>query len=120
MIACTESLKVSSSAGLDLRNWWTSNGNAVVDAAANLPATVITGLSPSNPTAYVTAPSMTDANGAAINVTVFDVTRLQDNFSADAAPALGGSGSSSFFESVDFIGAVKEGDDWVSGWTTGL
>ena len=120
VVACTESLKVSSSAGLDLRNWWTSNGNAVIDASANLPATVITGLSPSNPTAYITAPNMTDANGAAINVTVFDVTRLQDDFSADAAPALGSSGSSSFFEAVDFIGAVKEGDDWVSGWTTGL
>lgn len=120
VIACTEALKVSSSAGLDLRNWWLSSGNAVVDASANLPATVIKDLSPSNPTAYITAPSLTDANGAAINVSVFDVTRLRDSFAADAAPALGNSGSSSFFESVDFIGAVKEGDDWVAGWTVGL
>ena len=120
VIACTEALKVSSSAGLDLRNWWLSNGNAVVDASANLPATVIKDLSSSNPTAYVTAPSLADANGAAINVSVFDVTRLRDSFAADAAPALGNAGSSSFFESVDFIGAVKEGDDWVAGWTVGL
>lgn len=120
VIACTEALKVSSSAGLDLRNWWLSSGNAVVDTSANLPATVIKDLSPSNPTAYITAPTMTDANGAAINVSVFDVTRLRDNFAADAAPALGGAGSSSFFEAVDFIGAVKEGDDWVAGWTVGL
>jgi hypothetical protein len=120
VIACTESLKVSSSAGLDLRAWWISNGNAVVDSTANLPATVIKGLSPTNPTAYITAPTMTDANGAAINVTVFDVTRLRDNFAANAAPALGNPGSSSFFTAVDFIGAVKEGQDWVSGWTVGL
>ncbi|ALO47035.1 hypothetical protein [Pseudohongiella spirulinae] len=118
--ACTEAVKVSASAGLDLRNWLVSNGNAVIDSSASLPATVIKDLSPSNPTAYITAPSMTDANGNPINVTVFDVTRLRDNFAADAAPALGSSGSSSFFEAVDFIGAVKEGDDWVSGWTVGL
>lgn len=118
VIACTEPLKAD--AGFDIRAWYINSGNAVVDTAANLPATVIKDLSPSNPTAYITAPNMTDANGNAINVTVFDVTRLQDNFAADAAPALGGSGSSSFFEAVDFIGAVKEGDDWVSGWTVGL
>src|SRR5690606_7734620 len=107
-------------ANFNLRNWLVSNGNAVIDSAANLPATVITGLSPSNPKAYVTAPNMTDANGTPINVTVFDVTRLQDNFAANAAPALGNPGSSSFFEAVDFVGAVKAGDDWVSGWTVGL
>lgn len=118
--ACTEAVKIASAANFDLRNWLVSNGSVVVDSTANLPATVIKDLSPSNPTAYITAPNMTDANGAPINVTVFDVTRLQDNFAADAAPALGSSGSSSFFEAVDFIGAVKEGDDWVSGWTIGL
>lgn len=120
VIACREALKISSSAGLDLRNWWTSNGNAVIDNAANLPANVISGLSPSSPTAYVTASTMTDANGATISVPVFDVTRLRDNFTAEAVPALGAAGSSSFFDAVDFIGAVKAGQDWVSGWTTGL
>jgi hypothetical protein len=25
-----------------------------------------------------------------------------------------------FFEDVDFIGAVKEGQDWTRGWTVGL
>ncbi len=117
LVACSEALKAS---GFDIRNWWVNSGNAVVDSSANLPANVITGLSPSNPTAYVTATNLTDANGAAINVNVFDVTRLNDNFDAASAPALGSSGNSSFFESVDFIGAVKEGEDWVSGWTTGL
>lgn len=120
VIACTEALKISSSAGFDLRAWWTNSGNAVVDASANLPATLIKDLSSANPTAYITAPSFTDANGGAISVDVFDVTRLRDSFAADAPPALGSAGSSSFFEAVDFIGAVKEGDDWVSGWTTGL
>lgn len=117
VVACTEALKAS---GLDIRNWWLNSGNAIVDAPANLPATVIQGLSPANKTAYVTAANLADANGTAINVNVFDVTRLSNNFDAASAPALGGSGSSSFFESVDFIGAVKAGDDWVSGWTTGL
>jgi len=120
IIACTEGLKIASSTGLNLRNWWTGNGNAVIDTPANLPATLIKGLSPSNPTAYITAPAFSDANGTAITVPVFDVTRLRDTFAAAATPALGNPGSSSFFESVDFIGAVKEGDDWVTGWTTGL
>jgi hypothetical protein len=120
VVACTEAIKISSSAGLNLRDWWVNSGNAVVDGTANLPATVITGLSPTNARAYVTAPSMTTAAGAAITVPVFDVTRLRNTFSAAAVPALGAAGSSSFFESVDFIGAVKTGQDWVSGWTTGL
>jgi len=120
VVACTEAIKISSSAGLNLRDWWVNSGNAVVDATANLPATVITGLSPTSPRAYITAPSMTTAAGAAITVPVFDVTRLRNTFSAAAVPALGPAGSSSFFEAVDFIGAVKTGQDWVSGWTTGL
>jgi hypothetical protein len=120
VIACSESLVIGSALNFDLRNWWTSNGNVVIDTAANLPANLIKDLSPSNPTAYITNPNLTDANGTPANVQVFDVTRLQDTFQANAAPALGNPGSSSFFEPVDFIGAVKEGDDWVSGWTIGL
>ena len=68
----------------------------------------------------MTASNLQDANGTAINVQLFDVTTLQDSFAADAAPAVGSAGSSSFYESVDFVGAVKAGNDWVSGWTTGL
>jgi hypothetical protein len=118
--ACREAVKIAASANFNLRNWLTGNNNVVIDAAANLPATVITGLSPTNRKAYITAPRMTDATGAVITVPVFDVTRLRDTFAADAPPALGNPGSSSFFEAVDFIGAVKEGSDWVSGWTVGL
>jgi hypothetical protein len=120
VVACTEALKIASNAGFDMRNWWTTSGNVVIDAPANLPARLITDLSPTNKTKYFTAPSMTDANGAAVSVTVFDVTRLLDSWNANAVPALGSSGSSSFFSSVDFIGAVKPGNDWVTGWTTGL
>jgi hypothetical protein len=120
VVACTEALKISSSGGLNINDWWTSSGNAIVNATANLPATVITGLGPTKLNAYVTAPAMTTAAGAAITVQVFDVTRLRDSYSAAAVPALGSAGSSSFFEAVDFIGAVKTGQDWVSGWTTGL
>ncbi|MEX1198358.1 MAG: hypothetical protein WEB57_10930 [Pseudohongiellaceae bacterium] len=120
VIACTEALKIDDSLGVNLGEWWASSGNAVVESSNDLPATVIAGLSPSNPTAYVTASSLTDANGTPINVDVFDVTRLEDDFAAQAQPALGSAGSSSFFDAVDFIGAVSEDDDWVSGWTTGL
>jgi hypothetical protein len=116
VIACTEALKSSE---IDLPAFW-ANGNAVVSSSANLPANVIESLSSSNKTAYVTASNLQDANGTAINVQVFDVTTLQDNFAADAAPAVGGAGSSSFYDAVDFVGAVKAGNDWVSGWTTGL
>ena len=120
IVACTEALKVASSAGLDLRTWWTGNGNAVVDSAVALPANLVSGLGQSNPKAYVTAGSFSDANGTAISVPVFDVTRLQDNFEARAVPALGAAGSSSFFDRVDFVGAVKAGEDWVAGWTHGF
>ncbi|MDP2283622.1 MAG: hypothetical protein Q8L06_05745 [Pseudohongiella sp.] len=120
VIACTESLVVGSALGFDLRNWWTTNGNVVIDATANLPAKLIKDLGPTKPTAYITNPALTDANGTPVNVQVFDVTRLQDTFPASGAPALGNTGTSSFFTRVDFIGAVKEGSDWVSGWTIGL
>lgn len=116
IIACTEALKSSE---IDLPAFW-ANGNAVIENSANLPANVIEGLSASNKTAYVTASNLQDANGTAINVQVFDVTTLEDSFAADEAPAVGSAGSSSFYESVDFVGAVKAGNDWVSGWTTGL
>ncbi|GAB1255980.1 hypothetical protein [Aurantivibrio plasticivorans] len=117
VIACTEALKGGADA-VTLRNWWEAD-NAVVDDPLNLPASVIDGLD-TDPRSYITAASLTDANAAPIAVTVYDVTQLEDSFDAQAIPALGGSGSSSFFESVDFVGAVSAGDDWVSGWTTGL
>lgn len=115
VVACTEALKAS---GFDLRSWWTNAGNVVVDEAERLPATLIEGLGASNRRAYLTAPRFSDATNAPINVTVFDVTTLNDDWAAQAPPAVGD--SSSFFEPVDFIGAVKSGDDWVSGWTIGL
>ncbi|MEX0964070.1 MAG: hypothetical protein WDZ52_08545 [Pseudohongiellaceae bacterium] len=117
VIACTEALKIAGDAGLDLSSWWTAGGNVAIDSESALPATLIEGLSPSNPKVYVTAANLTDANGAAINVGVFDVTQLQDDFAAGAQPQVGSAGSSSFFKSVDFLGAVSADDDWVSGWT---
>ena len=75
LVTCTEPLKAD--AGFDIRSWWLNSGNAVVDAPANLPANVIEGLNSSNPTAYVTAANLTDANGAAINVNVFDAPERQ-------------------------------------------
>jgi len=120
VIACTEALKIETALGFNLRNWWTTSGNVVIDTAASLPAKLIKDLSPTRPTAYITLPAMTDANNAPINVTVFDVTRLNNRYDAAAVPSTGAPGVSTFFEGVDFIGAVREGQDWVSGWTTGL
>lgn len=121
IIACGEPLKVDSDTGLalaDLENWLENvmTDNIIVDAAS-LPATVIEGLNahdPANPT--VTA-YLTDASGLASSIPAYDVTQLADTFSPNAAPAEGAAGSSSFFEAVDFIGAVKPGSDWVAGWT---
>lgn len=113
VVACSEALKAS---GFDLRSWWTNGGNVVIDEANRLPAMLIDGLA-ANPRAYLTAATLSDATSAPINVTIFDVTTLDDSWTAEAPPAIG---SSSFFEEVDFIGAVKSGDDWVSGWTVGL
>lgn len=114
VVACAEALK----ADFDIRNWWVDGGNAVIDEANRLPATIIEGLGADNRRAYVTAAALSDATSAAIGVPVFDVTTLSDSWAAEEAPAVGG--SSSFFEAVDFIGAVNADDDWVTGWTIGL
>ncbi len=117
LISCTEPLKTDG-ATFDINTWWTAT-NALVDDPANLPATVLVGLD-SNPRAYITETNLQDANTTPIAVSIYDVTQLEDTFDAQAAPAVGATGDSSFFETVDFIGAVKSGEDWVTGWTTGL
>jgi len=139
VVACTEALKrglytpsnapagyVSPNADFDFKTWLTSGTNAntnnvVVDTsvAGALPATLLQDLSTNN-RAYITAPVMTDGTTASITIPAYDVTRLEDEFEAGAAPALGSAGSSSFFTAVDFIGAVKAGSDWTEGWTVGL
>lgn len=125
LIACTEATKVgadAANAAFDLDAWLAAapnTNNVIVNNPAELPVVAIDSLA-SNPRAYITAAAFTDATSAAINVPVFDVTQLDDSFSPDSIPNLGSSGDSTFFESVDFIGAVKAGDDWVAGWTVGL
>ncbi|MCP8899848.1 hypothetical protein [Gilvimarinus xylanilyticus] len=127
VIACTEATKAGvdpANSDFDINAWLASGentNNVIVDenVTGGLPAVVIEGLD-SNPRAYITAASMTDGNGAAIDVDVYDVTMLEDNFEAGAAPAVGDSGASSFFDAVDFIGAVSADNDWVAGWTVGL
>lgn len=119
LIACSEPFKTDS-ASLDMASWWTNSGNVVLDdITTELPAAIIDGLENSN-TAYVTRATMEDASANPVVVNVYDVTVLKDEFDAQAVPAKGSTGDSSFFDNVDFIGAVKAGDDWVSGWTTGL
>lgn len=45
---------------------------------------------------------------------------LDGIFTIDATAPKDMSALDSFFENVDFIGAVKEGSDWTEGWTVGL
>ena len=126
-IACTEALKQGvnpANSDFSFATWLATapNTNNVVvngSVAGTLPVTILKGLA-TNKRAYITAPAFADGNGVPIVIPVFDVTRLRDTFTAGAVPALGNSGVSSFFSPVDFIGAVKEGDDWTAGWTVGL
>lgn len=127
IVACTEALKQGvnpANSAFSFATWLTTGANTnnvIVNGSVtgSLPVTVLDGLA-TNPRAYTTAAAFTDGNMMAITIPVFDVTRLNDSFSAAAVPALGNKGDSSFFEEVDFIGAVKAGDDWTTGWTVGL
>lgn len=127
LIACTEALKQGPdvlNSAFSFNTWLTSGANTnnnIIDGTevGSLPVTVLEGLA-TNPRAYLTASAFADGNTTAISVPIFDVTQLQNTFAAAAVPAIGASGSSSFFEAVDFIGAVKPGDDWTAGWTVGL
>lgn len=126
-ISCTEALKQGVNAensAFSFATWLSTAPNAnnvVVDGSVTgaLPVTVLEGLA-SNPRAYITAAAFTDGNSTAIAIPVFNVTTLNDTFIAAAAPALGDAGDSSFFSSVNFIGAVSAGNDWTAGWTVGL
>lgn len=127
LIACTEALKEGvdpANSAFSLASWLETDpntNNIIIDGSATgtLPATILEGLA-TNPRAYITAAAFTDGNDAAITIPVFDVTAVQDSFVAAASPALGDSGDSSFFEEVDFIGAVSADNDWTAGWTVGL
>ncbi len=124
LVACTEAIKTGkvdpSNADFNAKTWFTAagNNNLVIDSAVTggLPANILKELA-TNPRAYVTMASMTDGNGAAITIPVTDVTTLSETPSTTTAPV---AGTNNFFDSVDFIGAVSESNDWVSGWTVGM
>lgn len=126
-IACTEALKQGvnpANSDFSLATWLNTapNANNVVvngSVAGTLPVTILADLATNN-RAYITAAAFADGNAAGISIPAYDVTRLEDEFEAGSAPALGSAGSSSFFTAVDFIGAVKAGSDWTEGWTVGL
>lgn len=117
IVACTEDLK-HDGATFDMDAWFAAD-NVAINDPLNLPAQVIAGLD-TNPRAYVTASTLQDANAAPIAIAIYDVTQLDDSFEAQAVPAVGSTGDSSFFEMTTFVGAVDGSDDWVAGWTTGL
>jgi predicted small lipoprotein YifL len=124
LVACSESIKTGtldpSNSTFSAKTWFTATGtnNVVIDAAVTggLPANIIKDLA-TNPRAYLTLAAMTDGNSSAISVPVTNVTTLSEAPSTTTAPV---AGSNDFFEAVDFIGAVSEANDWVSGWTVGL
>lgn len=127
LIACTEALKQGvhmENSDFSFAGWLAAESNSnniIIDGteAGSLPVVALDGLE-SNPRAYVTATALADGNTMEIAVPVFDVTALQDAFDAAAVPALGSAGDSSFFEAVDFIGAVSADNDWTAGWAVGL
>lgn len=124
LVACSEAIRTGkvdpSNAGFNAKTWFTAagNNNVVIDSTVTggLPATVIKDLA-TNPRAYITAPTFSDGNTTAITIPVFDVTKLSQNPSTTTAPV---AGTNDFFEAVNFIGAVSEANDWVSGWTVGM
>lgn len=127
LIACTSPLAANTdpaNSAFSLSAWLdngTNQNNVIISSAETgaLPITVLEGLD-SNPRAYITAAAFADGNTTPISVPVFDPTTLEDTFDAGAVPAIGSDGSSSFFEEVDFIGAVSADNDWTEGWTVGL
>ena len=132
LIACTDPTTQNPSAGENsdfvLATWLQTAPNANnairrADDAGALPVVALqgwTGNALAYPRPYQTAAAISEADTTVIDIPVFDATRLQDNFSAGAVPALDASGSSTFFEEVDFIGAVGPDNDWTAGWTVGL
>lgn len=126
LVACTEALKKTNykldtaNDSFDVKAWFTAagNNNVVIDSTVTggLPANIIKDLA-TNPRAYLSLAAMTDGNTAAITVPVTDVTKLSETPSTTTAPV---TGTNPFFEAVDFIGAVSEANDWVSGWTVGM
>jgi len=96
-----------------------SDNNIVTGAGLGLTASLLKDLA-TNDRAYLTLETLTDANMAAITVPVYDVSMLNDSFSAGAVPSVGATGASKFFTKPTHIGAASETDDWVSGWTVGL
>lgn len=127
LIACTEATKAGvdpANGTFDINQWLTSgvnSNNVILDESITgaLPASIIQDLD-SNPRAYITAVSFSDGNAAVITIPAYDVSALEDSFDAAATPAIGSAGASSFFESVNFIGAVNADNDWTAGWTVGL
>lgn len=122
LIACSEATKQkvhTDNTGFNTKTWLTQGGkNIVIDSSVTgeLPVISIKDLA-TNPRAYITASQFEDANKNPLTVNVFDVTQLSENIDTKN-PAV--AGTNTFFEAVDFIGAVKEGDDWTQGWTVGL
>jgi trimeric autotransporter adhesin len=59
--------------------------------------------------------------GQTANSTAANMAAVVDGiYTIDATTAKDMSSVDSFFDNVDFIGAVKAGNDWTAGWTVGL
>lgn len=111
-----------SNAAFSLANWFATapnTDNHIVNATNRLPSSIIKDLA-TNDKAYLSLATMADATTAAIAVPAYDVSMLNDTFTAGAIPAVGATGSSKFFTKPTHIGAAAESNNWVTGWTVGL
>lgn len=111
-----------SNSAFSLANWFAAapnTDNQIINATNRLPASIIKDLA-TNDKAYLSLATMADATTAAITVPAYDVSMLNDTFTAGAVPAVGATGISKFFTKPTHIGAASESNNWVSGWTVGL
>lgn len=111
-----------SNAAFSIATWFATapnTNNQIINATNLLPASIIKDLA-TNDKAYLSLAAMADFTTAAITVPTYDVSMLNDTFSAGAVPAVGATGISKFFTKPTHIGAASETNNWVSGWTVGL
>ena len=95
-----------------------NSNNVVVNAANQLPVSVLKDLATSDK-AYLTLPTIADATTAPISIALFDVSKLADLVQPNVG-AVPAAGTSTFFVNPTHLGAASETNDWVAGWTVGL
>lgn len=126
IIACSEAVKKgkqhADNASFDAKAWLVAdNKNLVIDAAQTgaLPVSLLKDFA-TNKRAYLTAAAFEDGNKNPVTVALFDVSTLPEVIDTKAKMVPVATGSNSFFEKVNYVGAVSADDDWTAGWAIGL